>query len=77
MTTCEAPHRLPDHFYDKLQTMTPEESAVTFISEVLADDHACGDPAVGSVQLGGHTMLVCEYHRGYFRNHLAPLEIEN
>ena len=57
--------------------MTPEESAVAFIGEVLADDYACGDPAVGTIQFGGHTMLVCEYHRGYFQNYLAPLEIEN
>jgi hypothetical protein len=57
--------------------MTPEESAVTFIGEILADDYACGDPAVGSVQLGDHAMLVCEYHSDFFHNYLAPLEIDN
>jgi len=77
MSTCQAPHRLPDRYYDRLQKMTPEESAVTFIAEVLADDYACGDPAVGPIQLGGHAMPVCQYHYTYFQNYLAPLEIEN
>ena len=33
MTTCQAPHRLPDDYYERLQTMTPEEGAVTLIDE--------------------------------------------
>ncbi len=77
MNTCQAPHRLPDTYYERLKSMTPEESAVTFIGEVLADDYACGDRAVGSVELGGHTVLVCQYHCDYFQNYIAPLEIEN
>jgi hypothetical protein len=64
MTThCRAPYRLPDGYYDRLETMTPEEGAVTVIVEVLADDHACGDPAVGTVQYRGHTVPVCQYQR--------------
>jgi hypothetical protein len=77
VSTCEAPHRLPDAYYDRLASMTPEAGAVTFIGEILADDYACGDPAVGTIQLGGHTMSVCQYHNNYFENYLAPLEIEN
>jgi hypothetical protein len=77
MSTCEAPHRLPNDYYDQLQTMTPEAGAVTFIGEVLADDYACGDPAVGTIQYGGHTMPVCQYHNDYFHKYIAPLEIEN
>ena len=75
--TCNAPHRLPDDYYSKLQAMTPEEGAVTVIGEVLADDHACGDPAVGTVQYRGHTLPVCQYHHDFFRQYIAPLEIAN
>jgi len=50
MRTCGAPHRLPDGYYERLMTMTPEQGAVTFVAEVLADDHDCGDPAVGTIQ---------------------------
>ena len=50
---------------------------MTFIAEVLADDYDCGDPAVGTIQLGGHTIPVCQYHRDFFQNYIAPLEIEN
>jgi hypothetical protein len=57
--------------------MTPEEGAVTVIGEVLADDHACGDPAVGTVQYRGHTLPVCQYHHDFFRQYIAPLEIAN
>jgi hypothetical protein len=57
--------------------MTPEEAAVTFIGEVLADDYDCGDPAVLTIQLGGHTLPLCQYHHDYFHKYIAPLEIEN
>lgn len=77
MSTCQAPHRLPDNYYDRLETMTPEAGAVTFIAEVLADDYDRGDPAVGTIQLGGHTISVCQYHHDYFQDYIAPLEIEN
>jgi hypothetical protein len=77
MTTCHAPHRLPDGYYDRLESMTPEAGAATFVGVVLADDYDCGDPAVGTVQLGGHAIPVCQYHRNFFQNYLAPLEIEN
>jgi hypothetical protein len=76
MSTCQAPYRLPDGYYERLMTMTPEASAATFIGEVLADDYACGDPAVGTIQLGGHTIPVCQYHHDYFHKYIAPLEIE-
>ena len=77
MSICQAPYRLPERYYDRLERMTPEEGAVTFIAEVLADDYACGDPAVGTIQLGGHTMCVCQYHHDFFHKYIAPLEIEN
>jgi hypothetical protein len=68
MSTCQAPHRLPDGYYVHLEAMTPEEAAVTFIGEVLADDYACGDPAVGTIKYRGQTIPVCQYHHGYFQN---------
>ncbi len=34
-TGCQAPHRLPDNYYDRFEDLSPEEGAVTFISEVL------------------------------------------
>jgi hypothetical protein len=77
MSTCQTPYRLPDGYYERLMTMTPEAGAATFIGEVLADDYACGDPAVGTIQLGGHTIPVCQYHHDYFHKYIAPLEIEN
>ncbi len=75
--TCNAPHRLPDGYYDKIQAMTPEEGAVTVIGEVLAADHACGEPAVTTVHYKGHTVPVCQYHYDFFRQYIAPLEIAN
>jgi hypothetical protein len=78
MSTCQAPHRLPVGYYERLETMTPEEAALTFISEVLADDYACGDhPAVGTIEYGGRTLPVCQYHNDFFQNYIAPLEIQN
>jgi hypothetical protein len=78
MTTCQAPHRLPDGYYGRLERMTPEAgAAATFIGEVLADDYACGDPAVGRVQLCGHAVPVCQYHHDFFQNYIAPLKIQN
>jgi len=77
MSTCQAPHRLPAGYYERLESMTPEAGAVTFIGEVLADDYACGDPAVGTIQYRGHTVSVCQYHHNFSQNYLAPLEIEN
>jgi predicted nucleotidyltransferase len=75
--TRQAPHRLPADYYDKLEDMTPEEGAVTLIAEVLADDYACGDPAVAVVQYKGRTVSVCQYHHDYFRQYIAPFEIVN
>ena len=77
MSTCQAPYRLSEGYCERLETMTPEEAAVTFISEVLADDYDCGDPAVGTVQYCGHTVSVCQYHHDFFQNYIAPLEIQN
>jgi hypothetical protein len=77
MTHCQAPYRLPDDYYDKLEAMTPEEGAVTFIAEVLAKDHDCGDPAIATVQHKGRTLSVCQYHHDFFRQYIAPLEIAN
>jgi hypothetical protein len=78
MTThCRAPYRLPDGYYDRLEAMTPEEGAVTMIVEVLAADHDCGEPAVGTVQCRGQTVPVCQYHHDFFRQYIAPLEIAN
>jgi hypothetical protein len=76
-TGCQAPHRLPDGYYDRLEDLSPEEGAVTLISEVFADDHACGDPAVRTVQYRGHTVPVCQYHKGFFEQNIAPREIVN
>ncbi len=76
-TGCQAPHRLPDNYYDRFEDLSPEEGAVTFISEVLANDYACGDPTVCTVQFRGRTVPVCQYHKDFFDQYIAPREILN
>jgi hypothetical protein len=78
MTThCRAPYRLPDGYYDRLETMTPEEGAVTMIVEVLADDHDCGNPAVAERPRCGKLIPVCQYHKDFYDQNIALLETLN
>ena len=72
---CQAPHRLPDNYYDRFENLSPEEGAVTLIAEVFANDYDCGDPAICTVQY--RTLPVCQYHKDFFDRYIAPREIRN
>jgi hypothetical protein len=71
MTPCQAPYRLPDDYFKKLEALSPEEAAVTYIGEVLADDHDCGDASVDTVSYAGREIAVCQWHKDWFYQNLA------
>ena len=82
MNTCQAPYRLPEEFYERLESdletdrITPEEAAVT-ITMVLATDHECGEAATATVNHKGRTMHVCAWHEEQHRTLIAPFSVEN
>ena len=82
MNTCQAPHRLPEGFYERLESdlktdrITPEEAAVEMMM-VLATDHECGDLAIATVNHKGRTMNVCAWHEEQHRTLIAPFSVEN
>ena len=82
MNTCQAPYRLPEGFYERLESdidtnsLTPEEAAVD-LTMILATDHECGEPALATVNYKGRTMHVCAWHEELRRTVIAPFSIEN
>jgi len=82
MNTCQAPYRLPEGFYERLESdlktdrITPEEAAVEMMM-VLATDHECGEPATATVNHKGRAMHVCAWHEERHRTMIAPFSVEN
>ena len=82
MNHCQAPYRLPEGFYDRLEAdlfanrLTPEEFAVE-ITTIVATDHDCGEPAVALVTHKGRTLHVCAWYEEQHRTVIAPLCMQN
>jgi hypothetical protein len=82
MNTCQAPYRLPERFYDRLESdiekdrVTPEQAALE-IMMVLATDHECGEPAIAIICHKGRPMHVCAWHEEQHRTLIAPLAVKN
>lgn len=74
MNRCQAPYRLPDNFYDDLESgvKSPEEFAVELML-VMTDDRKCGEPAVATVRHGKRVVHVCAWHEEQHRTLIAPL----
>ena len=77
MNRCQAPYRLPEGFFERLEDdivesrITPEEAAFDLM-KILATDHACGEPAVTTVLHNGRTVYVCAWHEEQHRTEIAP-----
>jgi len=82
MNTCHPPYRLPEGFYERLESdidasrLTPEEAAVELMT-ILTTDHECGEPAVATVNHKGRTLHVCAWHEEQHRTMIMPLSVDN
>ena len=82
MNTFQAPYRLPEGFYERLESdlktdrITPEEAAVAMMM-VLATNHECDEPAIATDNHKSRTMHVCAWHEEQHRTLIAPLSVEN
>lgn len=80
MNHCQAPYRLPEGFYERLEAdfadrLTPEQFAVG-ITTIVATDHDCGEPAVATVNHKGRTIHVCAWHEEQHRTLIASLCVQ-